>query len=67
MIDYTMSQSKKMSNSDVLFTVSDMKEGWHKDFYDTLEIFDDEVPLLVILDYRDRLVKKYIYPSKDQY
>ena len=52
-IDFQMNEAMlayknqlRNSTRDILFGVSDMKEGFHKDFFDTLQIHDDIVPLV---------------------
>lgn len=54
----------------MVFAVSDVKEGWHKEFFDGIEVFDEHLPLLLILDYTksDRHgAYKFIYPATEHY
>jgi hypothetical protein len=51
--------------TDLVFAVSDMKEGWNKEFFDSIGIFDEHVPILMIITHNDRA--GYIYPAKDYY
>ena len=56
MIDYQMYltkknyQSIKKSNkyNDIVYAVSDVKEGYHKDFFDGLRLFDFHLPFVRI-------------------
>jgi hypothetical protein len=42
-----------------------MKEGFEKDFFDSLQIFDEQVPLLILLEPagKNSFPHKFIYPS----
>ncbi|CDW74025.1 UNKNOWN [Stylonychia lemnae] len=42
--------------TDLIFCVSDIKEGFHKDFFDNLKIYDTDIPLFIkgaVLDTED--------------
>lgn len=47
----------------MIFAVSDMKEGFEKDFWDNLSLYDTDVPFLIVLDPNQTYPKKYLYPS----
>ena len=47
----------------MIFAISDMKEGFEKDFWDAQGLFDVEVPFFIVLDPHQTRPKKYLYPS----
>jgi hypothetical protein len=53
----------------MIFAVSDIKEGFYKEFYDTLNIHDFDIPLLMMFDNTKKasIFKKYLYPAKDHF
>lgn len=63
MRDYRVSsQARKM-----VFAVSDMKEGFEKDFWDDLGFYDTDVPFLIVLDPNQTHPHKYLFPSSSSF
>ena len=44
-----------------------MKEGFEKDFWDNLGLYDTDVPFIAVLDPNQTHPKKYLYPSKSPF
>lgn len=53
-IDFQMHQAKqqydKSNGKAILFTVSDIKEGYQKEFFDVMSIYDIHLPLVRIAE-----------------